>query len=142
VTGATEHGPAFWVAVVLGVAVMAWGGWLLVDATTAGGERVGWGLWVVLADLLVDWLVLPLVAAIGWLTGRWVPPWARPPILVALGVTGVVLALAGPGLASTAAGTGNPTIQPIDETRAVGVTLAALWAAAVAWALVRRRDHD
>ena len=137
--GEREHGPGFWVAYVVGGAVMAWGGLLLVRSTSTGGERFGFALWIVLADVLVDWLVLPVVALAGWLVARFVPPRALAPVQVGLLLTATVLVVAWLPLRGTAAGTGNPTIQPLDYPTAVTVTVAAIWAAMGVWVALRRR---
>ncbi|OWY58716.1 hypothetical protein B7486_78480, partial [cyanobacterium TDX16] len=56
----------FWVAVVVGSLVAAWGIWLFVQATTPS-ELLALVAAVVVSDLLVDWLALPVVVLAGWL---------------------------------------------------------------------------
>ena len=136
------RGPGWWVAVALGIATMGWGGWLFLDATSDGGERLGFALWVVGADLGVDWVVLPVVAAVGFALARWVPPDLRPPMAVGLAVSAVVVGLAWLPLAETAAPVGNDTIQPLDYPRLVLVTIGAVWSAMAIWWALRRRSRD
>jgi hypothetical protein len=130
----TGHsGPAFWVAVGVGVTAMAWGTWLFIGTTSRSGERFGLGLWIVLADVIVDWLVLPAIGLVGWLVSRHVPRWARPPTQVGLILSGTVLVLAWLPLHGTAESTGNQTIQPIDYPVAIATTLGVVWLIMALW---------
>jgi len=133
------RGPGFWVAYGVGAALVAWGVWLFVDATSPG-ELVGFGVSIVASDLIIDAIAIPVVLLVGWVVGWSVPPWARAPVQVALIVTGTVLVIGLLPLVGSAASTGNPTIQPIDYPMAIGITLAVVWVAAAAWALWRRRS--
>jgi hypothetical protein len=130
------RGASFWVAYGVGTAVMAWGVWLFVQATSPD-ELVGLGLWVVLSDLLVDWIAVPVVLLAGWLVVRLLPAWARAPAQVALMTTGAVLVVGWLPLVGTAPAD-NPTIQPLDYPRLVGTTLLVLWLGAATWAAWRR----
>jgi len=135
---AGQGGRAFWVAYGIGGLVMAWGGWLLVQTTSRGGERFGFALWVVLADLLVDWIAVPVIGVVGWLAVRLTPGWSRAPAQVGLILSGTVLLVAWLPLQDTAAGTGNATIQPLDYPVLVAVTLAVIWSAMALWSARRR----
>jgi hypothetical protein len=137
--GIEHRGRVFWIAYGAGTALMAWGLWLLVQATATGGERFGFAVWVVLADLLVDWLVVPVIACSGWLVTRVTPDWMRAPAQVGLVLSGTVLLVAWLPLRDTAAGTGNPTIQPLDYPVAVAVTIAVIGSAMALWAARRWR---
>jgi hypothetical protein len=110
----------------------------LVDTTSTAGERLGFALWVVAADLLVDWVALPLVALVGWAVSRWVPARGRAPVQVGLLLSGSVLVVAWLPLRGTAAVANNPTIQPLDYGPAVAATLAVVWVLVGLWALRRR----
>lgn len=136
--GERRYGPGFWVAVVVGGAVMAWGAYLFAEATSFA-ELFDLGVWIVGPDVVVDWLVLPAVGLVGLAVGRWAPPWLRAPLQVGLIVTGVVLLIAWLPLRGSAEHVGNPTIQPIDYSAAVSITLAVVWAAVAAWATWRWR---
>jgi hypothetical protein len=130
------RGASFWVAYGAGVALMAWGVWLFVQATSPG-ELFGLGLWVVISDLLVDWIALPVVLLAGWLVVRLLPPWARAPAQVGLMLTGAVFVVGWLPLVGTAPAD-NPTIQPLDYPRLVGTTLLVVWLGAGTWAARRR----
>ena len=134
-----RRGPGFWAAFTGGVALMAWGTGLLIDGTTTTAERLGLALWIVLSDLLVDWLAIPVIATIGWIVARFLPSWARAPSQVGLILSGTVMVLAWLPLQDTAAATGNPTIQPIDYPTTTATTLGVIWLAVASWAL--RRWH-
>lgn len=135
-----EHrGRVFWISYLVGVVLMAWGLWLLWLTTSTSGERLGFVAWVVVADLLVDWIAVPVIALVGWLVARWVPGWAQAPMQVGLLLGGTVLLVAWLPLRGTAAGTGNATIQPLDYPQLVTVTLAAIASVMVLWAAYRWR---
>lgn len=138
---AEHRGRAFWISYGVGVALMAWGLWLLWLTTSTGGERSGFVVWVVVADLLVDWIVVPVIALVGWLVARWAPDWLRAPMQVGLLLGGTVLLIAWLPLRGTAAGTGNATIQPLDYPRLVTVTLAVIVSVMLLWAASRWRLH-
>ena len=138
---AERRGRAFWISYAVGVALMAWGLWLLWLTTSTGGERFGFVAWVVLADVIVDWMAVPVVAMVGWLVTRFSPGWLRAPAQVGLLLGGTVLLVAWLPLRGTAAGTGNPTIQPLDYPVAVMVTLAVITSAMALWATYRWTSH-
>ncbi len=129
-----DRGRAFWIAYALGAGLMAWGVWLLVETTSTRGERLGFGLWVVLADVLVDWVAVPVIGVVAWMVTRWAPRWSRVPVQVGLILSGTVLLVAWLPLRGTASGTGNPTIQPLDYPVAVTSTLAVIWVVVALWA--------
>ena len=135
--GREHRGRLFWIACGAGTALMAWGLWLLVQTTATAGERFGFAVWVVLADLLVNGLVVPVIAVSGWMVTRVTPGWMRAPAQVGLVLGGTVLLVAWLPLRNTAAGTGNPTIQPLDYPVAVAVTLAVIGSAMALWAARR-----
>ena len=132
-----DHRTGFWVAFVVGSAVMAWGAWLFVESTSPG-DLLALVAAVVVSDLLVDWLVLPVVVLAGWLVSRYLPPWLRAPAQVALMATGAVLLVGWLPLRGSARSVGNPTIQPVDYGPAIAVTLAVVWSVAGVWAAWRR----
>ncbi len=128
----------FWIAYAAGVALMAWGLRLFWQTTSTGAERVGLVAWVVVSDLVVDWLAVPLIGAVGWAVARVAPGWLRAPAQVGLILGGTVLLVAWLPLHGTATGTGNPTIQPLDYPVLVAVTLAGIASAMALWAGCRR----
>lgn len=131
-------GPAFWLAVVVGVGVMGWGVWLFLEATSLS-ELFDLGVWIVGPDVVVDWLVLPAVALVGVAVARWAPGWAKAPLQVGLIATGVLLLVAWLPLRGSGDHVGNPTIQPLDYSAAVSTTLVVVWTASIGWAAWRRQ---
>lgn len=136
--GHERRGPAFWLAFAVGLAGVGWGVRLFAD-TAGADELFGLGLWIVLADLLADWLAVPLVGLVGWLAARYVVGWAKAPVQVGLILSGSVLLVAALPLSGSAEGARNPTIQPIDYPPAVAVTLGLVWLAVTLWAARRRQ---
>ena len=65
------------------------------------------------------------------------PGWLRAPVQVGLILTGTVLLVGWLPLQGTAAGTGNPTIQPLDYPTLVTATLAAVWSTMAVWSACR-----
>lgn len=136
-------GPRFWIGLVIGAAIMAWGAWLFVDEAPSGAARRGLVTWIVGADLLHDLVVAPLVLVAGWLLCRFVPERLRGPVHVGVVTSACILLLAALPVAGTAADAGNPTIQPLDYRTSTLTALALVWAAVGSWVLVtaiRRRS--
>jgi hypothetical protein len=136
-----DHGPAFWIGLVLGGAVMAFGvrGALGQSRATDPASLVAW---VVGADLVHDLLVAPLVIAVGWAAVRLVPARWRPPVRVGLILSGVVLLVGwapwrGYGRERLA---DNPSVQPLDYTRNILGLLVVIWlgVAIATWVATRR----
>ena len=138
-----EHGGArFWVALAVGGAVMGWGVWLFLDATSSGTARRSFVTWLVGADLAHDLVVAPVVALAAWALAGVVTDWWWPPVQAGVVISAFVLLLAALPLAGTADATGNPTIQPLDYTRSTLTALALVWGAVGAWVVggrLRRR---
>ncbi len=133
-----EHGGTrFWVALVVGAAVMAWGVFLFLEATPAAAARHSFAIWVVGADLAHDLLLAPVVAGLGWLLARAVPRRRWPAVHAGVVVSTFVVLLALLPLAGTAAVSRNPTIQPLDYRTSTLTALALVWAGVAAWALGR-----
>ncbi len=141
-TGEREVGIAFWIAVVVGSAIMAWGVFYYLDVTPDWDRRINFGVWLVGIDLVHDLLLAPFLVAVGWAVARAVPPRWRAPTQAGLILSGTVLLVAWLPLNETAAGTDNPTIQPNDYRTATLALLGGIWVAMVGWALVRRPPGD
>lgn len=135
--GSSRHGPAFWSAVVLGVAVMAIavGGAYTDFSLSSFGS---WGKWVIGADLVNDFLVLPVVALIGVGLAKVPLGRFRAPVQAGLFASAMVLVVAYPGLTERSA-SDNPTIQPLNYATATLTVLAVVWAAALGWGVLRSR---
>ena len=134
------HGPAFWIGLGAGGLLMAWGAWLYLDATPDFSRRFDFTRWLVGLDIAHDAVLAPAVVLAGLACRRWVPPVWRAPVQAGLIATGSLLIVALHPLRGTAEGTGNPTIQPLDYTTATLTVLAAVWAGAGLWGLIRFRS--
>lgn len=136
---AHRAGPAFWVALAVGGALMAWGGWLLLDAVADTGQRVNFAVFLVGADLVHDLVVAPLVVLVGWGLSRLVPPPWKAPVQAGAFASAMVVVLAWLPLHDTGAAARNPTIQPLDYGAGTTTALVAVWLAVAAWGTWRRR---
>lgn len=136
----TDHGIRFWVGLVVGSALMAWGVLLFFDATPRGSLRVSFVAYLVGADLAHDALVAPAICLVGAAVARLAPCWLRAPLQAALIASASLLAVAWLPLWGTADAVGNPSIQPLDYTTATLTVLGVVWLTAFAWALVRWRS--
>lgn len=145
-TGPTHHSPtptrqragaSFWIAMVLGGGIMAFGTrGALMDLQTSAPDVARW---VVGADLVHDFILAPLVVAIGWCVHRTVPTRWRAPIQAGLFATAITLMIGWPGWR----GYGrhlvpdNPSVQPLDYTTAILTVLAAVWGIVAIWLAIR-----
>ncbi len=123
---------AFWVALVLGGAVIAYG----VGGALAESHRTQPAVlarWVLGALAVHDLLLAPLVGVAGLLVVRVVPRVARAPVQAGLLASVVVVAVAIPALASLSERPGNPTVHPIDYRSATLTVLGVVWALAGLW---------
>jgi len=132
-SGATHPraGITFWIGVVIGGGVMAFGlrGLLdQVDTTSAAAIA----RWVIGADLVHDLLLAPIAILVGWAAGRAVPDRFRFPVQAALVATGVVLLIAWAPLRGygRAVVPDNPSVQPLNYATAVVTILVLVWVAA------------
>ena len=137
-TDRDRPGIAFWVGLLIGGAVMAYGirGVLMDSRATDPSVLVQW---VVGADLVHDLIVAPLVVAVGWAVTRTVPLVVRVPIQLGLVATGVVLVVGWAPLRGYGRATvpDNPSVQPLDYSTAVLTVLAAVWIVVAVWIAIR-----
>ncbi len=68
-------GIAFWIAVVVGTALMGWGVYYYLDVTPDWERRIKFGVWLVGLDLVHDLVLLGAiwVAMVGWALVRRAP---------------------------------------------------------------------
>lgn len=129
-----EHGPVFWIALVVGGAIMVnfglKGVWRDLHVATT---RLSFAKWVVGADLVNDLLVLPLACAVAWAVSRFAPPRLRAPLLFGLFATAVALFVAYNPLRGSAAFKHNATVQPLDYTTATLTVVGVVWVLAFLW---------
>jgi hypothetical protein len=134
----TAYGRAYWIALPLGGAIMAFG---LIGLVGDKGisTSLDVGAWLVAADVAHDFVLAPIACLIGAVAARLLPRWCRAPVQAALLVTGVLLIVVFPALR----GYGhdqvpdNPSVQPLDYTTSTLTVLAVVWTGAAAWAAVR-----
>jgi hypothetical protein len=136
------HGATFWIGLVIGGAVMAFGirGVLMQSAATRPAELARY---VIGADLLHDLLFAPIVIALGWVVVRLVPRAWSVPVQAGLVASGVVAlvgwaAWRGYGHATVP---DNPTVQPLDYTTAILTVWGIVWVAVAVWIAVRARHR-
>lgn len=133
-----EAGRGFWVALVVGGALIAWGAFLFLDATPSLARRVNFVAWVVGLNLAHDAVAIPAVLAIGAVVARVAGRGWRAPLQAAMLTTGTVLLVAAAPLFGTAEVSRNPTVQPLAYPSATLTVLAVVWGPALDWGVVRR----
>ncbi|MDQ6874124.1 MAG: hypothetical protein M3042_03540 [Actinomycetota bacterium] len=119
-----------------GAAFVVWGAYGLAT-TTRHPRPLPWLAFFLGGVAGHDGLVAPLVIAIGVLVARFAPDRWRPYLVSGLILTGVVGLLAFPFVRRYGARSDNPSILPLDYTRGLIVTLAAVWLGVVALAVTR-----
>ena len=110
-----EHGPAFWIAFVVGSGIMAFGVRGILTNAAASDPATVFG-WIVGGDLLHDFFLVPLVLIAGAVLARIVPePW-RTPVRAGLISSALVVAIAWPALRGygRARVPDNTSVQPLD----------------------------
>ena len=134
-----DYGRRFWLALLAGGLVMAWGvaGLLRHAASTVPASWLRWLLGLLLAH---DLLLAPAVLAAGHLLRRVPAPW-RPPLRAALIVSGTLALTSLPLLLGygRASQPGNTSLLPRDYPASLAAVLAVVWGLAAAWGLYRAR---
>lgn len=134
-----RRGLTFWIGLVIGGGVMAFGvrGVLMNSRAT---DPAVLARWVIGADLVHDFVVAPVAIAIGAFAGRFAPRRWRAPLQAGLFATGIVLIVGwapwrgyGRSLVPD-----NPSVQPLDYTTAIATVLAVIWSAVVVAIVVNR----
>lgn len=121
---------------VVGVAVIGYGGWLLV---TRGHDLGNVVVWLVAGVVLHDAVLALLTIALAALAVRLVPPAARAPVTVGFVVLAPLTILAVPVLGRFGARADNPTLLDRDYTAGWLVVAGLTAVVVVAAALVRSR---
>ena len=129
-------GAAFWIALVIGAGIMAFGIRGALDQLKSFPDVA---TWVIGADLIHDFVVAPIAIVVGWAVGRVVPMRWRAPIQAGLMATGITVAIGWPGLR----GYGrhlvpdNPSVQPLNYATAVGTVVGIIWTVVAIWLIAR-----
>lgn len=131
-----EHGRAFWISVVAGVAIMAYGIDGYFDRYPDFMRRFSLGQWIVGVNVVHDLVLAPIVLVVGLGVARLVPTLVRQPVRVGLIASGVVLLVAWRPLQHSAATKHNATVQPLDYGTATLTVLACVWLLVAAWFVI------
>ncbi|OMQ15232.1 hypothetical protein A7K94_0210970 [Modestobacter sp. VKM Ac-2676] len=84
-------------------------------------------------------MIAPVWIGLGWLAARFLPAPARPPVVVAAVVSGVLTLVTLPFLLTPGADPANPSFLPRDYDRNLLLIVAAVWLVAAVWAVVAVR---
>lgn len=96
--------------------------------------------WAIVAIVLHDAVLIPVIAAVGWLLARLIPAPYRAVVQVALFVSGSVALMSVPLWRGYTSNPGNPTVDPLPYGRNLLLVLGCVWGgAAVALVVLRLR---
>ena len=137
--GTDEHhlGLVFWLGLVIGGAVMAFGA-RGVLADLGPDNPVKLATWVVGLDLAHDLLLAPAVVILGLLLARVLPASARGPVRAAAGLSGMVVLFSIPLITAWGRRAGNSSTLPLNYAHSVLIVLAAIWVVTGAVIVMRR----
>lgn len=134
-------GRGFWVAAVVGWAVVAYGVWGMFDES--GRTNPASLLWWMAGGLVVHDLVwLPLALLAGAAVGRWMPASARAPVGWVLAVSAMLLVVGYPFIAGKGRRDDIPSLLNRNYGRGVAVYIVVIAAVGIAWWLAARRRED
>jgi hypothetical protein len=122
----TGHGVTFWIGLVLGVAIMAYGVKGLLGASDAT-QPPDLARFFIGAGIVHDAVFAPIVVLVGWLTLKVLPPVARNPVRIALALSVVLVVFTWPLVRRWGARDSNPSLLPLDYGRNVVVGLIVVW---------------
>ena len=130
-----EHGAAFWVAAVVGAAIVAFGvsGLLHDRALTKPSDL---GRWLLGAGVVHDALIAPVLVAAGIVT-RWLPASARVPVRLGLAATALLVAVTWPLVHGYGVRSANPSLLPRDYGGSLIIAIGAVWATVAASLVLR-----
>jgi hypothetical protein len=121
-----------WLIGALGVAIGAWGAFLLLPLLD-----LNLALWFIGGPVVHDLLLAPLFGGLGLLIARRVPKRWRAPVQVGGLLTGVLLALAVPLLWRPFAGPSNPGLNDRNYLVGLLVAVAVIWLGVLVVTLMR-----
>ena len=114
-----------WLFLLPGLAAVGYGSSGLLTA----GDRVplgSWATWFVGGALVHDLVIAPLWIGLGWVAARVLPRPARPPVVVAAAVSGVLTLVALPFVLGFGADPLNPSFLPREYGRNLLVLVVAV----------------
>lgn len=129
-------------ALVIGWAIIAYGAKTALDDAT-DAHPFALVVHVVAFDLAHDLFVAPIVLAIGWLTGRLLPPVARGPVRAACAVSAMFVIFAYPLLHRWGQHPTNSSTLPLEYGRNLVILIVIVWTmalATIAQRIVRTRS--
>lgn len=135
-TGAPTYTAGFWVGVVIGMPIVAYGLRGVLDQLP-GVQLTSFARWFLGGAVLHDVLLAPAVCAIGWAVARWLPRPAVAPVQAALVTTAIVALVSWPLVRGYGITPGEPSFLSRDYTASLLGVLAAVWAATVVAIAVR-----
>lgn len=139
-TASDEAGAGFWVALAIGVAIMAFALRGAIDnwSATNPPELLRWMIGLLLVH---DVVVAPVVAAITLPLSRRGSAWWARPVASGLAATAVVLAFSLPLVRRFGERKSNPSALPRDYGSALLLVLVTIWSAVVLTVAIRARRN-
>jgi predicted neutral ceramidase superfamily lipid hydrolase len=129
-------GPSFWVGLVIGGAIMAFG----VRGALAGlGAHRSLELaeWVVGLDVAHDLLLAPVVVAVGLFLAWLVPATIAGPVRAAVAISGLVVLFSVPLITAWGRHPANSSTLPLNYAHSVLIVLGLIWFTAATVIIVR-----
>lgn len=136
-TEGSRFGAAFWVGMVLGAALVAFGAKNLVEVQRPRLPSIG--RWSLGSALLLDLLLVPVGAAVGIVARRVVPRLAWPPVRAALLASAVLIGFTLPLLLDKGGVPDNASLRPRPYGSGLAWALVAVWLVAALVAVARLR---
>jgi len=133
---AEPRGTVFWVGLVVGWVIMAFGVRGVLDERDATNPA-GLARWALGGAVVHDAVVAPVVLLVGAWLGRWLPAPVRGPVRGALVLSAIVVVFSYPLLRGFGRHELNASTLPGDYPASVAVVVGLIWSAAVALIAVR-----
>ena len=136
-----HRGRMFWGGMVVGWAFILFGiRGLFMDRTATA--PAGFAKWFIGLAIVHDALLAPLVLAVAWLVGRFLPRRAVAPLRLGLATSGLVILYAWPLARGYGRRESNPSALPLDYGRNLIVSLITLWILVGLWiAIASLQSH-
>lgn len=132
---APPRGAAFWLGLLVGSAIIAYGAHGLFSDAPATNPR-NLAVWFFGAGLLHDLVVAPVAFVLAWALGRVLPPPARRPVQLALAASALLVLFTWPVVRGYGRDAAIPSALPLDYTRNLVGALVAIWVVALVWSVV------
>ena len=129
----------FWPAFALGWVLIAVGvrGILVNQDSPMATDPIKWVLLLVKSNLVHDFVLVPVVLAVGVVVARFAPPKLRAPLQSGLIASGIVALYAFPFVRGYGRKPSNPTILPLDYGQGLLMVLGVIWLVVAAWSVRR-----